>query len=339
MSPDALRSADHNARPRRSGRLGTGPSTTTTNADDGGNTSFRQPPNDILTRINSSQGLVPIPTSSGTTDFSPPLLDFTLSSNGSSPLSSPPASPSSVQEDDLLRDLPLSSQPNPNPMFTCPLCLKHINLSFLPPASHPNPKKRMNMREQTLFCRSHKTHTAKREYIERGYPDIDWEGLHGRVEGLCNIELKDVLEGRRKSWYRDAMEREMKISGRRNRSAAQLMMSSGGGGGGGAGDDKEGGMMGSWRGRAGYFGPRGAHMLYVFKSLFFLPSPRLFLSLALCFTPSVRTAPATVSMSQFLVLRLWTRCHSFPFYSNLANRSLLELDLELDLFYSSILFS
>ncbi|KAI9887068.1 MAG: hypothetical protein M1823_001140 [Watsoniomyces obsoletus] len=260
--------SNHNAtQTRRSVRLGT-----TVNEE----ATFQPPRDDILARITSqSESLIPIPTSSATTDFSTPplLLELSLSSSHSSPLSTPPDSPSSIQEDDLLRDLPQSSflsstttntSNSSTNTFICPLCLETIDLSLLPASSHPNPKnnnnKRMNMREQTLFCRSHKTHSAKREYQEKGYPEINWVELRGRVERFCKGVLKDVLQGKKRSWYRDAMERELKSSKRRNQSAAQLMGGGGGGVGGAGGDGADIGGVASWRGTGGYYGPRGAHL-------------------------------------------------------------------------------
>lgn len=240
------------------------------------------------------------PTSSATaTDFSTSsaLIDLSLSSD-SSPLSSPPESPvlSLLEEgeDEFLGDLPTLKKNHEDLKLICPICSVSVDedhtRSFL--TSHPplvsyqghsrrgggggghdgdddGPKdlrktlRRMKVREQKRFCRSHRLRSATEEWARRGYPDIDWTHLPQRVESFFPI-LDQIIRGTMPSLYRSALEERVRCGRHRNGTLKSIMVE--GGSGGGDGRDA---VVASLT--PGYYGPRGAQILYVS----YFPSPSL----------------------------------------------------------------
>lgn len=194
------------------------------------------------------------------TEFSVPtiLFDLNLSTDESS-LSSAVVSP--VLEDfdpaKFLEQLSSSSMPPPPSTQTvvCPMCSKPVEDADEIADELPqlDGRRRLTMREQKIFCRAHKMHSARKDWARRGYPDIAWDELPRRIKAYAPA-LDDIFRGRRPSFFRRRLEHSVKAGGRRNRTAAQAMV-----------------LGGLDEASPGYYGPKGARILYVSGCFFFYP--------------------------------------------------------------------
>ncbi|RCI11236.1 hypothetical protein L249_7245 [Ophiocordyceps polyrhachis-furcata BCC 54312] len=109
----------------------------------------------------------------------------------------------------------------------CPWCEQPVNKALLDEFSRG---KRMNVRQQTIFCRDHKKKTARETWRIMKYPEVDWRGLDKRFEAHRSY-LLGIVDGNA-SHYRKILASKIE-SGQ-----ARSMM-------------KEGNM------NPGYYGPRG----------------------------------------------------------------------------------
>jgi hypothetical protein len=80
----------------------------------------------------------------------------------------------------------------------CPLCNQEVDRALLEKHST---KGKMNVKQQTNFCRLHKRQSAMKLGTEKGYPQIDWEKLDIRCARYQKF-LQDILEGTETSHYR-----------------------------------------------------------------------------------------------------------------------------------------
>lgn len=97
--------------------------------------------------------------------------------------------------------LPSSAQKVP-----CPICRSPIPRSVFDgfidaQGGNTRISRRLNVRQQTRFCRSHRDRSATGVWKMRGYPDIDWDALAGRVEGMQD-GIERILAGADASFYR-----------------------------------------------------------------------------------------------------------------------------------------
>ncbi|KAI9812456.1 MAG: hypothetical protein M1827_004687 [Pycnora praestabilis] len=180
------------------------------------------------------------PLTSSTASSSVPsgIVDEEALSDSSS-LSSLPESPifGSSQEDPELFGADIPSY-KVSSVSRCPMCKEKVDLDFLEEFDNG---KRMNVRKQAQFCRAHKQRTAKKDWQSRGYPDIDWHNFDTRIRRFQS-SLDDLLECRKPSFYRNAL--ESSVRGGRNRTLAQSIMS------------------GDFHGLTpGYYGSRGARVM------------------------------------------------------------------------------
>ncbi|KAK4129278.1 hypothetical protein N657DRAFT_639863 [Parathielavia appendiculata] len=96
----------------------------------------------------------------------------------SSPLADPSNSPN------LLRDStssPLTDldSPEPDKDPVCPLCGKQVEKAHLDEYKRNNPRGRVaNMRR---FCEGHRRQSARETWVQRGYPDINWQRFDERI--------------------------------------------------------------------------------------------------------------------------------------------------------------
>ena len=102
---------------------------------------------------------------------------------------------------------------------------------------------RMSLRQQSQFCKAHKERSARSEWEERGYPEIDWLQLDARITKFHSF-MDDVLLRRKSSFYRNAFEDTLKSG--KNKTLQESLM---------GGDEIEGTCP-------GYYGGRGAKMMY-----------------------------------------------------------------------------
>jgi len=57
----------------------------------------------------------------------------------------------------------------------CPMCKRPVDRSTLESFG------KMNIQQQERFCHDHRKTTAKAEYRDRDYPEIDWENISSRI--------------------------------------------------------------------------------------------------------------------------------------------------------------
>lgn len=105
------------------------------------------------------------------------------------------------------------------------------------------------MRQQMRFCEAHRIQSAKAQWEVKGYPNIDWNGFDQRLAHFHGA-LNDILQRKRASYYGNAFENHIKSG---NRTLLQSMRS---------GSRMEGFEL-------GYYGPRGAMLMYVHSAFAF----------------------------------------------------------------------
>ncbi|KAL2155100.1 hypothetical protein VTH82DRAFT_3776 [Thermothelomyces myriococcoides] len=115
--------------------------------------------------------------------------------------------------DDGSTTLPLTDGDNdvlPSPVPACPLCKAEVPRAVLDgfKAAHP----RMTVSDMRRFCEQHKRRSARETWVARGYPDIDWQRLDGRM-AAHHAALRRILEGGAPSHY-GALFRDAVRSGR-----------------------------------------------------------------------------------------------------------------------------
>ena len=124
---------------------------------------------------------------------------------------------------------------------TCPVCKVAVDREFLEEFNHGNP---LRTRQQTQFCKAHTLRTAEQEWMERGYPKIDWGHFHKRLETFHPV-MEDLLLGKKTSFYRNAF--EDRVNKGQVRSLKSIL-------------NVETGMEDVI---PGYYGSRGARVMYV----------------------------------------------------------------------------
>ncbi|KAJ5459485.1 hypothetical protein N7530_011429 [Penicillium desertorum] len=118
-----------------------------------------------------------------------------------SPLSSP--SSSTCEQMSQLEQLARKEnrQPSPPRRALCPMCHKEVDWTSLE-LFKAQPKQRI--REQVMFCESHKLRSAMDLWRERGYPNIDWDGFEERVQSYFP-QLEKLLVPGAFSYYRNIL--------------------------------------------------------------------------------------------------------------------------------------
>ncbi|KAK0618483.1 RTC4-like domain-containing protein [Bombardia bombarda] len=74
----------------------------------------------------------------------------------------------------------------------CPVCKEEVEEDLL--ENFKTDKPRTTSQNEQTFCHLHKTISAKREWNDKGYPNIDWRELDARIEKQYDF-LKEILEG------------------------------------------------------------------------------------------------------------------------------------------------
>ncbi|KAL8798359.1 MAG: hypothetical protein Q9182_006723 [Xanthomendoza sp. 2 TL-2023] len=187
------------------------------------------------------------PTSSATVS-SGPTFNFDMEDgNSSSSLSSAP----DIQESDTLDyyDEWRESHPASSPQAKCPLCKALVSRLYMEEFSASGVLK---LREQVKFCKAHKIRSALKVWEEKNYPsaEIDWDQFANRLPQYEGA-LVEVLNGTRRSFYRNAFDDHIKSG--TNRTLQQFMM---------RGND--------WHGlNMGYYGTKGARKIMDYAMLKF----------------------------------------------------------------------
>ncbi|KAF4768177.1 hypothetical protein N7455_000420 [Penicillium solitum] len=92
-------------------------------------------------------------------------------------------------------------QPSPPRQALCPICRKEVDWASLE-LFRAKPKQRI--REQVMFCESHKLRSAMDLWRDRGYPEIHWDGFEERVQSYFP-ELEKLLVPGASSYYRNIL--------------------------------------------------------------------------------------------------------------------------------------
>ncbi|KAI9802196.1 MAG: hypothetical protein M1825_002916 [Sarcosagium campestre] len=139
-------------------------------------------------------------------------LDMSGPSDTSS-LSTPPDSPTTTsgdssaaaadEESSSCLKLPHTAARAAEGAPRCPLCDAVVDQELLETF---NGGRRMNVRAQQDFCRTHRRKMAEEQWSRKSYPAIDWARLPRRIETHFAL-LDDVLHERRPSVFRDELQR------------------------------------------------------------------------------------------------------------------------------------
>ncbi|KAH6651073.1 RTC4-like domain-containing protein [Chaetomium tenue] len=87
---------------------------------------------------------------------------------------------------------PLTDLEAANPTPLCPLCNKPVDQAQLDEFKASQP--RMTVAGMRRFCEQHRRRTARETWVQKGYPDIEWPGLDGRIARHYGF-LRRILEG------------------------------------------------------------------------------------------------------------------------------------------------
>lgn len=180
----------------------------------------------------------------GNTRARPPEFSATESpfpsindASSSSALSTPPSSPGVEFLEYLRKD---------SATAVCPVCKDQVDRELL---EEFNNGKRLRSRQQFRFCKAHKTQSARSEWAAKGFPEIDWSNFDRRLQKYHPI-IDDIVKGTRASFYRNAAEDRMNQS--KVMTVQQIW-------------DDTAGVDGV---SPGYYGSRGARVMYVSPPLF-----------------------------------------------------------------------
>ena len=179
-----------------------------------------------------------------------------------SPISIDDALPEHVSSPSIVRNIDLSCGSTPSQLDTlqelapqssgvtvpsdslneakCPFCKAIIDKAWFEEVAGPG---RLSMRQQAEICNGHKIRSGWQAWEERGYPEIDWERLHDRLNKY-HSRLEQLLDHNGTSFYRNVLE-DVVRSGK-NRTLRQTMMQ---------GEAMEGLTP-------GYYGSKGAKIMY-----------------------------------------------------------------------------
>lgn len=100
----------------------------------------------------------------------------------------------------------LDSALGSNRKLVCPMCDEDVDESFFETLRAR--QTRMTLHQEQQFCLSHKRKSAKEEWQNKGYPDIDWTLLDERIKKHHNF-LRTILNGG-KSYYANALNDKIK---------------------------------------------------------------------------------------------------------------------------------
>ncbi|KAK3398101.1 RTC4-like domain-containing protein [Sordaria brevicollis] len=107
--------------------------------------------------------------------------------------------------------------------FLCPMCDEEVDKSVfeLFKAKHP----RMTIQHQQKFCQTHKRASANKEWLDKGYPDIDWTKMDKRIRNHYDF-LRTILNGG-KSYYADVLSDKVKSGQNKTRLMSEVNLTPG----------------------------------------------------------------------------------------------------------------
>ncbi|EFW17204.1 hypothetical protein D8B26_003944 [Coccidioides posadasii str. Silveira] len=163
----------------------------------------------------------------------PETFVFDDHSGSSSPLSS--VAPSNM---DLTVDEKRFLDAASGDFVRCQACRELLDPEYL---AEFQLEKGVSVRRQMQACQQHKRWTAERDWRQRDYPTIDWEGLEDRIQAYF-AELDQILTRKKPSFFRNFL--ESSNTGNSKKDNFRLTANS------------QFEMMSS-----GYYGPRGARLM------------------------------------------------------------------------------
>ncbi|KAL1843729.1 hypothetical protein VTJ49DRAFT_110 [Mycothermus thermophilus] len=104
---------------------------------------------------------------------------------------------------------PLSSpEPDPAPNI-CPLCRKEVDKTLLEEFNAKQRNGRVTVSAMRRFCEQHQRRTARNTWVTKGYPDIQWDELDGRIARHYPF-LRKILADEEPSHYRRRFEESVR---------------------------------------------------------------------------------------------------------------------------------
>ncbi|PTU20570.1 hypothetical protein P175DRAFT_0478522 [Aspergillus ochraceoroseus IBT 24754] len=97
--------------------------------------------------------------------------------------------------------------------YLCPMCKEPVAPALLV-KFQAQPRQRI--RDQQVFCESHKKSSAEKEWEEKGYPTIDWENFHERIRTHFDDLEKRILVPDSPSYYRNVLDTALKSGQAKN---------------------------------------------------------------------------------------------------------------------------
>ena len=153
-------------------------------------------------------------------------------------------SPLSSTSSSFFRAIEVEKEPSPPLKALCPMCKVEVDPEILAEFK-AQPKQRI--REQQQFCEAHKARSAAQQWKQRKYPTIAWDQLKTRVQNLFP-DIEKLLVPDAFSYYRNTLD-EILASGKARNFRLTI-------------DGKTLEVI-----TCGYYGTKGASMMYVFLSL------------------------------------------------------------------------
>lgn len=159
--------------------------------------------------------------------------DFDLESDDLSSLSSPPSE--LADDDEEIQDIFANIEQS-----LCPNCNAPVDPELLSDyLLRPNRR----LKDDRLFCESHKVNKAEKDWTDNKYPTIDWDTFDKRVQGHL-LELERLLVPNPSTFFRGRFESNL------NDGQAKVFKF-----------DLEGDS--TERLSCGYYGPKGANKMYI----------------------------------------------------------------------------
>lgn len=186
------------------------------NSDSG----FQMPPgpndHDVAAQLSQGAGFKeppPLPSnsiSSSSLTSSNPMIDNDNDDLPSSSLSSISSS-FSIPEDIAPSSKEKASEPATNQSL-CPMCKEPVDPALLQEFLAQSDQR---VREQERFCERHKKKSAQKEWIDKGYPTIDWDTFDERIRRHFP-SLEKILVPDSHSFYRNILDSTMKAGKAKN---------------------------------------------------------------------------------------------------------------------------
>ncbi|KAL4922742.1 RTC4-like domain-containing protein [Aspergillus aurantiobrunneus] len=96
--------------------------------------------------------------------------------------------------------------------YLCPMCKEPVEPE---PLIKFRAQPRQRIRDQYVFCESHKKSSVEQEWKDKGYPTIDWDTFEERIKGHFN-DLEKFMVPESSSYYRNVLDSTLKSGKAKN---------------------------------------------------------------------------------------------------------------------------